>query len=713
LPFVGRLAECLIETPFSNAGWNPWSDLLICGSMASKRAQIPAHRTSLKAALVAFGLMAAGTSCEGRLAIDGSEQIQTNPDTTPDETAKAEASIHRLNRLEYNNSVRELLGTGLRPADTFPPDASVGGFDNVADALSISPALMDRYVGAAATVVEDAFASRPVFEDRFEENDPRLTYTVDRDANRIGGIVRLRGGSASGEFEVTTAGPHSLVVGSQGLVNGTAAAPRMRFSVAGQDFDFDVPRTAGDTSFAIELAAGRHPISVQALNFEENAAENRGNDIMFDYAVIRSDASVEGPARQIVMTCDPAASPDCASTIVQDFARRAWRRPLTPDEIGTLDQLLVTFQNSGENAEESIKLALRAVLTSAKFVYRYRSVEDKNTDTLLDPWVLASRLSFFIWSSTPNDRLLQAADDGTLATTDGIRQTVTWMLADPRATALADGFAEQWLDLRHLGVAAPSAETYPGFNESVRDSMVLESKLFFLDYVENKAPLASMLEPDFAYRDATLAAHLGLTQPIGDGFERVTAVPGERRGILSLSAWLTARSDSTHASPIKRGSWIADNILCAPVPPPPAGLEIGLLMEAEGELSLRQSLELHRGNPTCASCHTHLDVLGMGFEVFDGVGRNIEDPALDSQGELPLGQAFRGADEMAAAMDRNEFVSCVSTKLLAYALGRALTDEDRETFANLPDATLRTLTLPDLITAIVLSPAFSEPTPLK
>lgn len=681
--------------------------------MASNTTQLPPARTSLTVAFVALGLMVAGTSCEGRLAVDGSDQIKTNPVPTPDQSAGAQASLHRLNRLEYNNSVAELLGTSLRPADTFPPDASVEGFDNVAEALSISPALMDRYVGAAATLIEDAFASRPVFEDRFEENDPRLTYTVDRDANRIGGIVRLRGGSAAGEFEVTTAGPHSLVVGSQGLVNGTAAAPRMRVSVAGQDFDFDVPRTAGDTGFSIELAAGRHPISVQALNFEENAAENRGNDIMFDYAVIRSDALVEGPARRLVMTCDPAASSECASTIIHGFARRAWRRPITSDEANTLDQLMSTFQGNGENAEESIKLALRSILTSAKFIYRYRSLEDKNSDTLVDPWVLASRLSFFIWSSTPDERLLRAAEDGTLASAEGVRQTVSWMLADPRATALADGFAEQWLDLRHLGVAAPSPDTYPEFNEAVRGSMVLESKLFFLDYVENRAPLASMLEPDFAYRDATLAAHLGLEQPIGDGFERVTVASGDRRGILSLNAWLTARSDSTHPSPIKRGSWIADNILCAPVPPPPAGLVIGQLMEAEGELTLRQSLELHRDNPTCASCHSHLDVLGMGFEVFDGVGRSIVDPALDSQGELPLGQAFRGADEMAAAMDRSAFVSCVSSKLLAYALGRTLTEEDRESFASLPESTLLTLTLPDLVTAIVLSPAFSEPTPLK
>ncbi len=668
------------------------------------------------------GLLLAG-GCRGSLHIGGDGDGTTNGETTTprmnndpgDPEVTPRTSLHRLNRLEYNNTVRDLLGTSLRPADDFPPDASVGGLDNVSTALSITPALMDRYFEGARAVVEDAFAARPAFADRFEEDDARLTYTIDRDANRIGGIVRLRGGGASGAVEVPAEGAHTLVVWAQGLVNGVAPEPRLRVSVAGQDFDFDVPRTMQDTSFALTLAPGSHALAIQALNFEENAAENRGNDILFDVVVLASDQLVEGPGRARILVCDLAEPNEatCASTILQTFAGRAWRRPLTLSETMTLDALFATLRAAGEGPEEALKLVLRGILTSSKFIYRYRTSGDANSATLLDPFVIASRLSYFIWSSTPDDRLLAAAVDGTLGTPDGIRQTVTWMLADERASALADGFAEQWLDLRHLQQAAPSAEVYPGFSEAVRTSMVAESKLFFLDYITNASPLASMLQPNFAYRDATLTAHLGLTSPDVSDFERVPVTAADRRGVLALSAWLTARSDTEHSSPIRRGSWIADNVLCAPVPPPPAGLDIGELMEAESGLSLRERLELHRSDRTCAACHANLDVVGMGFEVYDGVGRPIDDPALDSMGELPGGVQFRGAAEMAGAIDPATVVTCVSKKLFSYALGRPVDQFDLDGVPEFEETAVVTLTLPDLVAAIALSPAFSQPSPLK
>jgi hypothetical protein len=665
--------------------------------------------------------------CDGQLELRGdtesfpatSEQSTTNGSTNggePGESSpQARASLHRLNKLEYNNSVGDLLGTTLTPADDFPPDASVGGFDNVSSALSITPALMDRYVEAARDVVEDAFADRPEFEAWLEEDDPRLSYTIDRDQNRIGGIVRLRNGSAQASVDVLTAGSHTVVVRAQGVVNGGAAAPRMRVAVDGQNFDFDVPMAMQETSFPLDLQPGSHTVALQPLNFEENAAENRGNDILFDYVVLRSDALVEGPARERVMVCEPVEPnvETCASTIIHGFARRAWRRPLTDAEKTKLDDLFATVRAAGEGVEESIKLTLRAILTSPKFLYRYRTIEDADTEELLDPHVLASRLSYFIWSSTPDERLLTAAEDGTLSTADGIRQTVSWMLEDPRSSALAEGFAEQWLDLRHLEQASPSEEVYPEFDESVRRSMIRESKLFFLDFVGNEQPVSAMLQPDFAYRDGTLAAHLGVEGPSGDGFERVDVTDGDRRGILALSAWLTSRSDSEHSSPIRRGSWVADNMLCRPVPPPPAGLEIGELMEAEGDLTVRESLELHRNDPACSGCHSYLDVLGMGFETYDGVGRYIDDPMLDSRGELPSGDEFRGADGMAAAMDQSTFVTCVSKKLFAYALGRSVEPSDLENVPELEEPSVVTLTLPDLVTAIVLSPAFSRPSPLE
>lgn len=661
------------------------------------------------------------TACNGALEVNGSGNVQL-----PDETSTAnnnstdptdpdlapQASLHRLNRLEYNNSVRDLLGTNLRPADDFPPDASVGGFDNVAAVLSVTPALMDRYVDAARVVVEDGFADRPEFQVTLEENDPRLNYSIDRDANRIGGIVRLRGGQATATVDVPTTGPHTVEVRVQGLVNGAAAAPRMRVAVGGQNFDFDVPLDSERRAFALELSPGSHTVTVQALNFEEAAAENRGNDILFDYLVLRSDALVEGPARARVVVCEPEVD-GCASTIAHTFARRAWRRPPTDEERANLDALFASVRAEGEDVEESIKLVLRAILTSSKFLFRYRTTMDSDSAELLDPFVMATRLSYFVWSSTPDDRLLTAAEDGTLGSTEGIRETVAWMVADPRASALADGFAEQWLDLRHLQQATPSSEVFPEFSESLREAMALESKLFFLDYLSNSQPLASMLQPDFAYIDARLAAHYGVDAPEGAGFERVPVMAGDRRGMLALSAWLTSRSDTEHSSPIRRGAWVADNILCSPVPPPPAGLEIAELAEAESGMTLRERLEAHRDDPTCSSCHTHLDVLGMGFELYDGIGRTIDDADLDSRGDLPDGGEFRGAEEMAAALEPATFVNCVAEKLFSYSLGRAAGARDLEKVPELAGPSLGGLTLPDLVTAIVLSPAFSQPRPLE
>lgn len=663
-------------------------------------------------------------SCDGRLElVDVNGTFPPDPSTsspdsnnpTPDDAPiAARASLHRLNRLEYNNSVRDLLGTTLTPADDFPPDASVGGFDNVAGALSITPALMDRYLDAARLVVEDSFADRPEFSLRLEEDSPQLTYSIDRDANRIGGIVRLRGGGALGTINVPSSGAHTLVVRAQGYINGTAAAPRMRVAVAGQEFDFDVPLTMQSTTFAIDLQPGEHPVGIAALNFEEDAPANTGNDIMFDFLEVRTDATVQGPARTRVMLCEPTGPDDvaCATTVVQTFARRAWRRPLTSDEQSKLATLVTSIHDAGESLEATIKLGLRAVLSSPKFLYRYRTVEDANAAELLDPFVLASRLSYFIWSSTPDERLMAAAEDGTLSSAEGVRQTVGWMLEDPRSSALADGFAEQWLDLRHLEQAAPSTEVYPQWDEALREAMVRESKLFFLDYLDSGRELSTMLAPDFAYRDARLAAHYGVDAPAGDGFERTAVAQGDRRGVLALSAWLTSRSDTEHSSPIRRGAWLADNMLCAPVPPPPPGLEIGELAGAESGMTLREQLEAHRSDPNCASCHARLDVLGMGFEVYDGIGRNIDDPALDSRGELPTGGEFRGADELAAKLDQQTFVSCVSKKLMQYALGRAPTVHDLDGAPEVATPAI-TLTLPDLITAIALSPAFSAPQPLE
>jgi hypothetical protein len=288
------------------------------------------------------------------------------------------------------------------------------------------------------------------------------------------------------------------------------------------------------------------------------------------------------------------------------------------------------------------------------------------------------------------------------------------MLEDPRAHALVDGFAEQWLSTRHLATASPSPELYPGFDEELRTSMAEESRLLFGDYLGSGAAVATMVQPNFTWRNDRLAAHYGLP-PVGSAeLVRVPAGVHERRGILSLGAWLTVHSDSEHSSPIRRGRWVSDRLLCAPVPPPPPGLQVDPVELGETE-SVREALEKHRADPQCAACHTLLDVLGIGFEEFDAVGRQRLNEVVDNRGELPDGRSFNGAAELAALYAGDEaFVSCLTKKLFTYAVGRAPLPFDAP---HLDEIAVRMTAeqgdLHMLVDAIVHTPAFRSPAPLE
>jgi hypothetical protein len=287
------------------------------------------------------------------------------------------------------------------------------------------------------------------------------------------------------------------------------------------------------------------------------------------------------------------------------------------------------------------------------------------------------------------------------------------MLADEKAHALIDGFAEQWLSTRGLATAAPSPEVYPGFDEPLRRAMEEESKLFFADFLENDYAMAALLRPDFAYLNDRLAAHYGLPPVGSDELVRVPAESAGRSGVLSLGAWLTVHSDAEHASPIRRGRWLSDRILCREVPSPPAGLAVEPVALGD-DASVREQLERHRSDPQCASCHSLLDVLGIGLEQLDGVGRMRAEPELDSLGELPDGRTFEGPDELVYEVDAEEFVACVTRKLYSYSVGRPVRVSDEPDIAAIArEAMHRGLTLPEVIREIVLTPGFRAPAPIE
>lgn len=621
--------------------------------------------------------------------------------------------LHRLNRLEYNNTVRDLLGTELRPADAFPPDPELDGFDNMAEALALTPALLDGYYSAARIVVDDALDPHPAFA-VFRRYGDRATAVLDTEGGyAVGDLWALSGGvltlpidAPEGNVTVT------LMAGATQV--GAAPAPALRFELDGVEVQTFVVQGTGAMIaphvHQLTLTAGSHTLRYVPTNFVSDPVGNNGNDVLLRSLAIESEARVDGPGRERVFVCDPSAEADgCYAEILETFARRAWRRPLSETERSRLTRLWSNIRDGGESDDQAMRLVMREILSSANFIYRARTVRDADDRGWLDNYVLASRLSYFLWSSTPDERLLAAAAAGSLASEEGMADAVGWMLDDERAQGLIDGFAEQWLSTRMLALASPNPDVYPSFDEELRQSMVLESKAFFADFLRERSPVIAMLRPGFTYLNDRLAEHYGM-EPVGtDELVRVSSPALARSGILSLGAWLTAVSDPNRSSPIRRGRWLSDKILCEPVSPPPAGLMIPPLSDAEGS-TVREQLEQHRSDPFCASCHSHLDVLGMGFEAFDGIGHLRADEGLDTLGELPDGQTFEGANEMAALVDKQAFARCVSSKLLVYALGRRLGDEDVADLDAIAErAVVENLTLRDVIVAVVTAPAFRSP----
>jgi hypothetical protein len=537
----------------------------------------------------------------------------------------------------------------------------------------------------------------------------------------VGNLWALTGNAASVAFEVPQDGDHQIVLNAGASIIGPAPAPDVALEVDGVAIAIFTVQGSGaipvDHVYPVPLVAGPHTVRVVPTNFVNDAVANTSNNVLIASLSVQSVATMFGPGRSLVYVCDPVG-PDaesCYETIITTFAFRAWRRPLTADEETALLQLWATVRAGGETDDDALRIVMRAVMTSPKFFYRVRTTADEDSEEWLDDYVLASRLSYFLWSSMPDARLFEAAADGSLSSDEGLSEAVAWMLEDDKAHALLDGFAEQWLSTRYLVNASPSPDVYPGFDEELRAAMTQESKLFFGEFLGSGAPVAAMVQPDFTYRNDRLAAHYGLP-PVGSAeLLRLPASGTERRGLLSLGAWLTVQSDAEHSSPIRRGRWASDRLLCAPVPPPPPGLVIDPVELGNSELSVREQLEKHRAEPTCAACHSLLDVLGIGFEEFDGVGRMRWGLAVDNRGELPDGRSFQGAGELAELYaDSDVFVGCLTEKLFTYAVGRPVRPFDSP---YLDEATAKVASqggdLTALVDAIVHTPAFRSPAALE
>ncbi|HEX2875396.1 MAG TPA: DUF1592 domain-containing protein [Polyangiaceae bacterium] len=630
--------------------------------------------------------------------------------------------LHRLNRLEYNNTVRELLGTSLTPADDFPPDSSLEGFDNLAEGLSLSPALMDLYASAARDLVQAALQVTPRYREYFEAKALGKAPGYGFGASAF----TLAGSSLVARLSLAQAETVTISVPAGGTTS-KAALPVMSIQVDAEPartFTVDaLPSAPKLFSFTSDLGAGPHTVTVKCDNYVNLPADNITNQLVVSSIEAKSVAQVVPAARSKIYTCEPAQAPDadaCYERILGGFAERAFRRPLSALESQRLLELWRKLRLK-ETDDDAVALVVRSLLVSPNFLYRpsfnLSAVPQVDAKGLvaLDDYTIGSRLSYFLWSSMPDQALFEAAKAGSLQTDDGLVSAVTRMLADPRASALQEGFAAQWLNGRQLAHVTKDPLKYPDFDEPLQAAMAAEVSEFFGAFLRADLPVRQMLDPGFGFVNDRLAKHYGLPLPGTDQLTRVGLPAGARGGLLFQGAWLTASSEANRTSPVKRGRFLLERILCRAVPAPPP--DIPAFKEPEADVTMRERLAEHRKSPACAGCHNLLDPVGLGLEELDGIGslRTLEAGApIDTTGGVPSNaDAFAadapyagGLELVAKLKDDPRFTRCLTQKLYGYALGRSLVPGDQPYWEALADAQGAATTLPQLLRSIALSPAF-------
>ena len=632
-------------------------------------------------------------------------------------------AMHRLNRAEYANAMRDLLALDIDAAALLPPDDESSGFDNIADVLTISPSLMERYLSASWNISRQAVGNvniatstsvyrvRPdLSQDQHVEGLPpgtrgglltKHTFPVDGEYT-----IKLRLWRNTFDLMRGMEDPHDIEIAMDGqrLTLVTAGGHDQFVKMAenpgtfGADLDrkltVTLPVKAGTHTLWATTVLRSHAVRDDLIKpFLRTTVD--GLDIMGDPSVDR--LTIEGPraatgpgnaaSRKKIFLCTPAKPADeeaCATKIVSSLARVAYRRPVDKQTVDTL----MDFYRKGRSGvtgssafERGIESSLQFILASPEFLIRFESdppnIASKKPYRL-DDIALASRLSFFLWSTVPDDQLLTLASQGKLKEPAVLEQQVKRMLADPRSEALVANFAEQWLHLRNLKSSSPDLEAFPDFDDNLRQAMKEETSLFFDSIVREDRSVVDLLNADYTFVNERLARHYGIPNVYGSQFRRVKVTDETRRGLLGQAAVLTVTSYPNRTSPVERGKWILTNLLGVPPQPPPPNVPPLADASADGKvLSLRQRMERHRADPTCAGCHKAMDPIGFALESFDGIGRvrKTEDGApIDTSGTL-----FNGANvDGVVGLRRNLisqpeiFVGVMTEKMLTYALGRGL-----------------------------------------
>jgi hypothetical protein len=671
------------------------------------------------------------------------------------------ATLHRLNRTEYSNSVRDLLALDVDASTLLPPDDESYGFDNNADVLGVSPSLLERYVSASRKVsrlavgdptqgaVAQTFRTRPdLSQDTRVEGLPLGTrggllmhYNFPLDGKYVVKVVLarntvdvIRGLEEAHQIEILVDGARVFLASvggtsdTEALVKNPAEA-RMMIEARLQA---RIPVKAGPRTVAVTFLqhdAAEDDFILEPFLRTTLDPVNEAGLPHIDQVTIAGPFNATGPgdtpSRRKIFTCTPAnSSPGnsgddvgCAKKILTALARGAYRRPITPTDMETLLSFYQAGRNKGGSFDAGIERALRLILSSPEFVFRFErdpSTVVAGAPYRIDDLELASRLSFFLWSSIPDDELLNLAAANKLSDPATLDGQVRRMLADPRAQALATNFAAQWLYLRNLKNFAPDPNEFPDFDDNLRQSMLTETEMFFGSVVNEDRNVLDLLNGNYTFVNERLAKHYGIPDVYGPRFRRVTLSDEARRGLLGQGSVLTVTSYATRTSPVLRGKWILTNILGTPPPAPPPNVP-ALKENNEGGkvLSVRERLEEHRKNPACASCHKLMDPLGFSLENFDAIGqwraRSEDGAPIDASGVLLDGSPVNGPTTLRAAlMSRPDvFVSTLTEKLMTYALGRGVDYNDEPAIrAIVARAASDHYRFSDLISGIVKSPEF-------
>ncbi|WP_217647000.1 DUF1592 domain-containing protein [Planctomicrobium piriforme] len=599
-------------------------------------------------------------------------------------------TVRRLNRIEYNNTVNDLLGINFRPADDFPSDDVGHGFDNIGDVLTVPPLLMEKYLTAGESIARKvtptgspSYARRVNSSDKFK-GDAKLVF------DSSDGKVIVSTGQLTSEFNLPRAGQYKLRVTARQDRSGKEDA-KMEVKFAGKSLKtVDVKKTNSleTFEFPLDMPGGKVEVAVLFLNdfYDKDAKKEQDRNLHVGSIEIEGPFGMSDDERKKLPLVrfgpvNGKSVSQAAQENLKDFLPKAFRRSVSQQELERYAGLVDMAVKHGETFDEGMGVAVQAVLISPHFLFRVeggRRVEGQVE--MLDDYALASRLSYFLWSSMPDDELFQLAKDNKLHEPEVLKQQTDRMLKDPRSNALVANFAGQWLGLRKLTTneVDPDAKLFPDFNKDIRMDFWKETEQFFGSIVRSDASIYDLLDGKYTFLNERLAKFYGIGGVTGPEFRRVDLKDQPRAGVLTQGSILTLTSFPNRTSPVKRGEWVLSNILGdAPPDPPPLVPAIDSTAAANPNLTFRQQLELHRADPGCASCHKEMDAIGFGMQTFDAIGRFRTQDAnqpIDATGTLPSGEAFNGTLDLIGILRKHKtkFGRCLTEKMMTYSIGRGV-----------------------------------------